>query len=658
MSGNSRCFVEWKEEFVSQERGNRVVHYFLKDSSGESIRAVIGTERSARHMFYTVAEEFVIAYGAEHSIHAGFKWRSRREVVDWLTSMLSKQHLEGDRSKSPKHDTSPDCAMLESHFSRNLNGQSSDIVWSGSAWTCGKHLKHFPAFCRSGTTIAIQSFVFVMAKGENHYLAYLEDMYEDKRGQKKVKVRWFHHTKEVKGVVPVRNPHPKEVFITPYSQVISAECVDGLASVLTREHYEKCAAVFPDALLARAHVCSRQFRSNKVKQFDLSKLRGYFDQPIFSCLSSTLSSEPDTMSHGLNEEDDEELSAGLNVKLGNKRSRTIRSSQRFVTDNAGNRISSNHLVSYEASCKKIKYALSGKRLLSLEHSASQYWHGSLFKVDEKIELLCQDSGIRGCWFRCTVLQVSKKQMKVQYDDVQDEDGYGNLEERIPICKLAMPDKLGMRYSGRQTVRPAPPSTQKELDLEIGVAVDVWWSDGWWEGVVTGVNSSGDDNVQVYVSGENLFLNIYKKNIRFSRDWDGDHWIDIEARPDILSVISDAISPDMDAKVSMSTTPVMDAKLDGGTIPVEAVVAKTIAEMEKSELAFQDCSDNFGEETGSKEVASLNDGKDGDASDGKKPPPSENGKIANANKLNGVYGYSENNTNTNNSNDDKKIIGGK
>ncbi|GMJ10408.1 hypothetical protein like AT5G55600 [Hibiscus trionum] len=668
MSGNGHCFLEWKEEFVSQERGNRVVHYFLKDSTGESIRAVIGTERSVRHMFYIVAEEFVKVYGAEHSIHAGFKWRSRREVVDWLTSMLSKQHLEGDRSKSPKHDAllalrSPDCAMIEisarkalaqndlGHFSRNLNGKSSDIVWSGSAWTCGKHLKHFPAFCRSGTTIAVQSFVFVMAKGENHYLAYLEDMYEDKRGQKKVKVRWFHHTKEVKGVIPVRNPHPKEVFITPYSQVISAECVDGLATVLTREHYEKCAAVFPDALLARAHVCSRQFRSNKVKPFDLSKLRGYFNQPILSCLSSSLSSEPDSTSHDLNEEDDE-LSAGVNVKLGNKRSRTNRSSQRFVTDNSGNRISSNHLVTYETSCKKIKYALSGKRLLSLKHAASQYWHGSLFKVDEKIELLCQDSGIRGCWFRCTVLQVSKKQMKVQYDDVQDEDGYGNLEEWIPICKLAMPDKLGMRYSDRQTVRPVPPSTQKELALEVGVAVDAWWSDGWWEGVITGVNSSGDDNVQVYFPGENLFVNRHKKDLRISRDWDGDLWIDIEARPDILSLISDAISPDMDTKISMSTTPVMDTKLDGGTIPVKAVTAKTITEGEKPELAFQDCSDNLEEETSGKELVLSKDEKGGDASDGKKPPPSENGKKANVDdKLNGVDGNDENTTT--NSNDDKE-----
>lgn len=273
--------------------------------------------------------------------------------------------------------------------------------------------------------VQVQSFVFVMAKGENHYLAYLEDMYEDKRGQKKVKVRWFHHTKEVKGVIPVRNPHPKEVFITPYSQVISAECVDGLASVLTRGHYEKCSAVFPDALLAKVHVCSRQFRSNKVKQFDLSKLRGYFNQPILSCLTSSPFSESDSMSHGLNEEEGEELSPSEYIKLGKKRTRTNRSSQRFVTDQLGHRISGNYLMTCETPYKKMKYALSGKR--SLKHVEGQQLCGSVFKVDENIELLCQDSGIRGCWFRCTVLQVSRKQMRVRYDDVQDEDGYGNLE---------------------------------------------------------------------------------------------------------------------------------------------------------------------------------------------------------------------------------------
>ncbi|XWS51760.1 hypothetical protein CRYUN_Cryun11dG0010900 [Craigia yunnanensis] len=513
-----------------------------------------------------------------------------------------------------------------------------------------------------------------MGKGENHYLAYLEDMYEDKRGKKKVKVRWFHHTKEVKGVIPVRNPHPKEVFITPYSQVISAECVDGLASVLTREHYEKCLVVFPDSLLARVHVCSRQFRSNKVKPFDFSKLHGYFDQPILSCLNSSLFSEPDSMSLGLNEEEEEELIPSETIKLGNKRTRTNRSSQRLVTDQSGNMICGNYLMTCETSYKKIKYSLSGKRLLSLKHDESQYWYGSVFNVDEKIESLCQDSGIRGCWFRCTVLQVSRKQMKVQYDDVQDEDGYGNLKESIPISRLAMPDKLGLRYSGRLTVRPAPPSSQITLALKVGAAVDAWWSDGWWEGVITEVNSSGDDNLQVYfpgiyfemnmcscflfiviqlklslfplqiiitlmVLGENLFLNIHNKDLRISRDWNGDHWIDIEGRPDILSVISASISPEMETKVSKSSTVVRDAKVDDGTMPIEVVAAKTIVnvvEWEKPELAIQDYSDNLLEDPGGKELQLSKDEKDRDGSDGKKPPPSENDDNGNADDANIIH----------------------
>lgn len=112
MTANFRRFIEWKEQFISQERGNRVVHYYLKDSAGESILAVVGTERSLRHMFYVVAEEFLQVFGKEGAIHAGFKWRSRREVVDWLTSMLSKQHLLGDRSCKLKIITFCYCFLL------------------------------------------------------------------------------------------------------------------------------------------------------------------------------------------------------------------------------------------------------------------------------------------------------------------------------------------------------------------------------------------------------------------------------------------------------------------------------------------------------------------------------------------------------------------
>lgn len=559
MAARGQYFVEWKEQFVSKERGNRVVHYFLKDVAGESILAVVGTERSVRHMFYVVSEEFLSFHGAEDSVQAGYRWRSRREVVNWLTSMLSKQHRRGDRSKSPKDDPISAISAQQTHLTdykgrlaRNLKGHASDIVWSGVAWTCGKQLKHYPAFCRNGITIAIQSFVFVMAEKENRHLAYLEDMYEDRKGQKKVKVRWFHYNQEVMGVVSLRNAHPKEVFITPYAQVISVECVDGPAVILTREHYEKCEASLPHDLLARVHLCSRQFKSNRVKAFKLSKLRGYFDQPIFSFLDSDFFEA-------------EELGLGDNVKVGTKRSRSCRGRQVLP-------------------CGRQNMMLS-RKLVSRKYVERHPWDNPLFKAKEKIELLCQDSGIRGCWFRCTVLQISRRQIKVQYDDVEDEDGCGNLEEWIPAFRLAMPDRLGMRYSGRPTIRPAHPHSETVLALQAGAPVDAWWSDGWWEGVLTGTTNSEDENLQVYVPSEDLFLNIQRKNLRVSRDWVGNRWVDVEANPNIISAISAPIGSHN--KLSTPSTIAKEDKSDGfptSSHEVPTNIELSIVEEKKLDLA--------------------------------------------------------------------------
>ncbi|KVI02338.1 uncharacterized protein LOC112500076 [Cynara cardunculus var. scolymus] len=492
MAESGQSFVEWKEEFVSKERGKRVVHYFLKEKSGESVLAVVGTERSVRHMFYVVAEEFLRVNELNRSVNAAYRWRSRREVVNWLTSMLSKQY----RQDSPKGDhVSGFNTVYQNRPARNLKLRTPDIVWSGATWTCGKQLKHFPAFCRNGITIAVQSFVFVMAEEGKRHLAFLEDMYEDRKGQKKVKVRWFHHNLEVKGVIILRNTHHKEVFVTPYTQVISVECVDGPAIVLTREHYEKCVSNLPEDLLTRVFLCFRQFKNNRVKPFKLSKLRGYFDQPIFSFLD-----------RGYIEDDEDCL--GDNAELGLKRYSRV--------------------ISYEILRKKLipKYA------------KNRQWDIPCFKANEKVELLCQDSGIRGCWFRCTVLRVARRRIKVRYDDLIDEDGSSNLEEWVSAFRLAIPDELGLRHSGRPTMRPAVTQDETDVGFEVGSAVDAWWSDGWWEGVVTEINASENADIQVYIPGETLFLKVHVRDVRFSRDWVGDRWVNVKGNPNARLLISD------------------------------------------------------------------------------------------------------------------------
>lgn len=40
----------------------------------------------------------------------------------------------------------------------------------------------------------------------------------------------------------------------------------------------------------------------------------------------------------------------------------------------------------------------------------------------------------------------------------------------------------------------------DCKLEVGAAVDAQWSDGWWEGVITGVDISGNDTLHVYFPG--------------------------------------------------------------------------------------------------------------------------------------------------------------
>ncbi|GMH30867.1 hypothetical protein Nepgr_032710 [Nepenthes gracilis] len=60
------------------------------------------------------------------------------------------------------------CKANGVHFSSYSPFSSPGTTWlMGNAWGCGKQLKHYPTFGKNGTTIAIQSFVFVMAKEGN-----------------------------------------------------------------------------------------------------------------------------------------------------------------------------------------------------------------------------------------------------------------------------------------------------------------------------------------------------------------------------------------------------------------------------------------------------------------------------------------------------------
>lgn len=165
-------------------------------------------------------------------------------------------------------------------------------------------------------------------------------------------------------------------------------------------------------------------------------------------------------------------------------------------------------------------------------------HPASFQVGEKIEILCQDSGMRGCWFVCKILKVSENSFKVQYNDMDNVEESGKLEEWVRSSRLADPGKLSLRHSGRPIIRPCPPEEPSRQFFEVGAAVEAWWNNGWWESfVLTGVSlSSNNNSYHVFLPGECKFLNLYCKHLRVARDWINNTWVAVEPQPDILSVI--------------------------------------------------------------------------------------------------------------------------
>lgn len=65
------------------------------------------------------------------------------------------------------------------------------------------------------------------------------------------------------------------------------------------------------------------------------------------------------------------------------------------------------------------------------------------------------------------------------------------------------------------------------------------------------------------SGENLLSTFQRSNLRSSRDWIGNHWVDIKSKPDIVSLVSAAVSPSL--KLSTCSTTTNGANVCGSAI---------------------------------------------------------------------------------------------
>jgi hypothetical protein len=77
-------YVSYEEVFVSMDKGRKEVRYYLKKKNGGSDLALIGKEKNSRHMSYHYAIR-------KSSLAPFFKLKSRKEVLDWLNSIIQGQ---------------------------------------------------------------------------------------------------------------------------------------------------------------------------------------------------------------------------------------------------------------------------------------------------------------------------------------------------------------------------------------------------------------------------------------------------------------------------------------------------------------------------------------------------------------------------------------
>ncbi|KAH8913205.1 hypothetical protein BDL97_U01100 [Sphagnum fallax] len=402
-------------------------------------------------------------------------------------------------------------------------------MWVGNAWSCRKRLQHFHSFLRNGIKISVHNFVYVLTEEDRH-IAYVEDMYEDKKMRKMLRVRWFHKTNELPCKIPPPAPLARELFFTSFPQVLSVECVDGLATVLSPEHFEKCLSLLPAEAAPQLHVCSRQLdNSDGLKPFSIHEVKGYWHQQILSSVGLGLS--PVDL---VDEEEDVEplgsrrrAGSTVPVQSGDAADLPTGVSSPATCSNSEGAVACGDLL-HGCSPADPRPSSTGRGGDKGEEGVSSIERHVFFEVGDRVEMLCQDSGLRGCWFKGVVTRRVSRRLKIQYEELQNEDGEGNLEEWVSAWRLAGPDKLGVRIVGRTTVRPFPtPCTS--ADYYIGQAVDVWWNDGWWEGIV--VSKEPEGNVKVYFPGATLFISGCQK------DWVNGSWVDVHCNYEALNAAS-------------------------------------------------------------------------------------------------------------------------
>ncbi|KAJ6988019.1 hypothetical protein NC653_021067 [Populus alba x Populus x berolinensis] len=526
-------YVSWEEVNVSSDKGRREVKYYLKKNDGGIDLAITGKEKSLRHMSYYFANSI---RSNLYSMTPPVKLKSRREVIDWLNSIVSGSLPHEQSIQAGSLDNSDASRLdMETFKSQKLGHYYSEFLWLGSPWTCRKRRKHYESFCRNGVKISVHDFVYVLAEESKRLVAYLEDLYEDSKGNKMVMVRWFHKIDEV-GIVLPHNFNDREIFFSLCLQDLSIKCIDGLAIVLSPQHFKK---FLNEAVHTRFNpfVCYKQFDNEEVTPFDITQVEGYWSQEILRYLTIPPSNYLENSQHpfsGLRGEGNDNDASRMRPKKMLRRSK----------DNDGVCTGSKELLTARYINMQSFHTsrVDGKTGYAFLSTAEVMQNPpQSLNVSSEVEVLSQDSGIRGCWFRASIIKKHKDKVKVRYQDISDAANEAQkLEEWVLVSRVAAPDQLAIRISGRTVVRPTPQFNKGQMAsvADAGTAVDAWWNDAWWEGIV--VHKETEDRIHVFFPGEKKESVFCCSDLRLSLEWLGNAWKHIKARPDILSHLSSCL----------------------------------------------------------------------------------------------------------------------
>lgn len=70
---------------MSSERGNRLIHFEVVGLDGRSEVAVVGREKSPRHLSFAVVPQFLMHLGEARRV----RLKTKKEVADWLDSVVA-----------------------------------------------------------------------------------------------------------------------------------------------------------------------------------------------------------------------------------------------------------------------------------------------------------------------------------------------------------------------------------------------------------------------------------------------------------------------------------------------------------------------------------------------------------------------------------------